>query len=432
MSTSTISDTESRAAAKVARVTGVAESRIAVKDAESARRLRERQAEVELRRQQSDFKREGRAARAAARDETRTRRVERRRAKRAARAEHARAAVQRVYIFVAGNAPAVYSSLIYAMALAVAVSGQISVAIERGWPLIFGVGMAVFLEGLALSMALTAHQLRLRNERALIPAAMTWIAASFASAINVLAHRDDPILAAILGASSLAAIIVWEVRSGAKHRSTLRAKGWLPEPPERFGLRRWLRYPRSTWRAWSLDVRDRVSDGAALLLARVEADRDAAAEARAGQVAQWGALHVALTAVREAAAARSIATDAVKTAARAPKGFRWRRRKRPAEEPAPAPRKEPAASAKPKPAKKDKRPRTKPSAPVGFEEVEEAFVRLYAETGKRPGTRALEAAVDGAKKKSSIHSWMQKNPDTIAALTVRAETIRAGQGGASA
>lgn len=415
--------TESKAAAKVTRRAGVAEARIAERDAESARRLRERQAELELRRQESEIERLEREAKSADRETKRGRRIEQRRAKRRARTERATAAASRVYVFVAGNAPAVYSSIIYAMALAVAVSGQISVATERGWPLIFGIGMAVFLEGLALSMALTAHQLRLRNERALIPAAMTWIAAGFASAINVLAHRDDPILAAVLGASSLAAIIVWEVRSGAKHRAALRAKGWLPEPPERFGLRRWLRYPRSTWRAWSLDVRDRVSDGAAVLLARVEEARDAAAAERAGQAAQWGALHVALAAVQDAASARAIAADAVKTAARVRKTPRWRRR--PVADPEPVPRKEP--SAKPKPAKKTEKPAKRTVPSVGFEGVEEAFVRLFAETGKRPGVRALEEAVqgtDGAKKKSAIHTWMKRNPDRVEALTVRAEQIR--------
>src|SRR5699024_1129921 len=144
--------------------------------------------------------------------------LERRQAKRQARAKRAAAVVSRLCSFVAGNMPAVYSSGIYGMALYVAVTGQISMATERGWPVVFGIGMAVFLEGLALSMALTSHQHRLIGERALAPRVLTWVAAGFASAVNFVGHADDLVMATVLGASSLAAITVWEVRSGAKHR----------------------------------------------------------------------------------------------------------------------------------------------------------------------------------------------------------------------
>ncbi|NUT31447.1 MAG: DUF2637 domain-containing protein, partial [Hamadaea sp.] len=300
-----ISEVQSKAAAAVHKVAGTTEARIAEKDAASARRLRERQADVELKRQELKAKRDEREAKSAARDAKRARNAARRQAKRQARMKRFTAAITRVHAFVAGNMPAVYSSCIYAMSLYVAVSGQISMATARGWPLIVGIGMAVFLEGLALSMALTAHQLRLRNERALVPVAMTWIAAGFAAGINVVAHRDDPIMAAVLGASSLAAIIVWEVRSGAKHRAVLRANGWLPEPPERFGLRRWLRYPRETWAAWSLDVKRRVSAGAALLIAEVQEARQTTTAATAAEAALDSecAAELARQAADEAAAA---------------------------------------------------------------------------------------------------------------------------------
>lgn len=320
------SETAAKAAAKVTRVAGTTDARIAEKDADSARRIRERKAEIELKRQETDLKDKDRAAKSAAKDARKAAAAKRWQARRRARAERFTKAVARVHLFVAGNAPAVYSSCIYAMSLYVAISGQISMALDRGWPLVVGIGMAVFLEGLALSMALTAHQLRLRNERALVPAAMTWIAAGFASAINVFAHRDDPVMAAVLGASSLAAIIVWEVRSGAKHRSVLRDNGWLPDPPERFGLRRWLRYPRETWAAWSLDVKRRVSVGAALLIAEVQENRQTtsvvtSAEAAldsecAAETARQAATAAAATAAREAEQARAAAAEAVKAVKR--------------------------------------------------------------------------------------------------------------------
>ncbi|MGH8879323.1 MAG: hypothetical protein ACRD0P_18600, partial [Stackebrandtia sp.] len=61
----------------------------------------------------------------------------------------------------------------------------------------------------------------------------------------------------------------------AKHRDALRRLGMIPEPPERFGWRRWCRYPVETFRAWSLDIRTRVGTGAGALIAKVEADRSA-------------------------------------------------------------------------------------------------------------------------------------------------------------
>lgn len=442
-SETTPSETAVKAAAKVTRVAGTTKARIAEDDAKSARRLRERHAEVELKRHETELKRERTEAKATAKHARKTAAAERRQARRRARTERFTKAVTRSQVFVAGNAPAVYSSCIYAMSLYVAISGQISMALDRGWPLVVGVGMAVFLEGLALSMALTAHQLRLRNERALVPAAMTWIAAGFASAINVVAHREDPVMAAVLGASSLAAIIVWEVRSGAKHRAVLRDKGWLPDPPERFGLRRWIRFPRSTWRAWSLDVRDRVSVGAAALLARVETtaqDATAASSATLAAAANAAAAEAADRAARESDRARAAAAEAHRAVARggAVPRPRWQLFKRAAKQDEPvavqaAPVKSAAAKPQQQPAKKAPAAIEPPKLDVSaegenpFAAVEDAFIDLYVQTGKRPGVRALERAVDGAKKKSAIHVWMQNHSALLDDLSVRAEARRAGQ-----
>lgn len=433
------SETAAKAAAKVTRVAGTTEARIAEEDAKSARRLRERQAKVELKRQEAELKRDQRTAKAAAKNARKSAAAERRQARRRARAERFTKAVTRVHLFIAGNAPAVYSSCIYAMSLYVAISGQISMALDRGWPLVVGIGMAVFLEGLALSMALTAHQLRLRNERALVPAAMTWIAAGFAAAINVFAHRDDPVMAAVLGASSLAAIIVWEVRSGAKHRVALRANGQLPEPPERFGLRRWVRFPRSTWRAWSLDVRDRVSVGAAALLARVETtaqDTAAASSATLAAAAKAAATEAADRAARESGRAIAAAAEAHRAVGRAAPRLRFPFFKRSKQAEPAAVEAAPVKPSTPKPQRITKKPTatpapSRPDVPAEgenpFAAVEDAFVDLYVRTGTRPGVRALEKAVQGAKKKSAIHVWMQNHPGLLDELSVRAEARRSGQ-----
>ncbi|WP_460495886.1 DUF2637 domain-containing protein, partial [Glycomyces tarimensis] len=312
MTTPVTTYAEADARAKVSRLAASTEAKIATRDAEVERKIRAKEAETELALKRAEAALAERQAKAAAKDAEAARKSQRRTQRRQARAERRAEATAAALGYVRGNAPAVYSAGIYAMALYVAVSGQVSVAVERGWPIAIGIGMAAFLEGTALSMALTAHQQRLKGERALTPRVMTWVAASFAAAINFGAHADDLVMAAVLGASSLAAIVVWEVRSGAKHRDALRKLGLIPEPPERFGWRRWLRYPRSTFAAWSLDVRSRVGTGAAALLARVEADRQARTEALAAERREAEA---ARTAGREAKAAEKAARrDAAKLA----------------------------------------------------------------------------------------------------------------------
>lgn len=237
----------------------VADQGVRAADAEADRRIRTRRAEADLSAEDRRTRRTDRTARRSERRQVRE-------AKSAARAAHLNSAVA----YVRGNAPAAYSLVIYVTSVAVAVSGQISMATSRGWPIVFGVGLAVFVEGLALSMALTAHQQRLLRERALVARTLTWASAVFAAGINYLSHSTDPMLAAVLAASSLAGITVWEIRSGAKNRPELRQAGMLPEPPEQFGWRRWLRYPRSTFAAWSLDVHTRVGTRGSALLANAD------------------------------------------------------------------------------------------------------------------------------------------------------------------
>lgn len=295
---------EAEAAAKARTVAATTEAKIAAADAETARKIRAKEAEADLKRRQIENNLAEREAKSAAKAAEKQRAAAARRARSEARGQRWAQRRARVTGYVAGNMPGVYSAGIYAMAVYVAVYSQINAATERGWPLWFGIGMAAFLEGTALSMALTAHQQRLKGERALTPRIMTWVAAGFAAAIQVIAHADDPLMAAIMGSSSLVAIIVFEVRSGAKHRHALRDMGLIPEPGVRFGIRRWLRYPRSTFAAWSLDVRSRVGDDAKVLLDRVEADR---AAAEAADKADRDAKAAAKTAKHDAAAAAKAA-----------------------------------------------------------------------------------------------------------------------------
>jgi hypothetical protein len=51
-------------------------------------------------------------------------------------------------------------------------------------------------------------------------------------------------------------VIVWELYAGLIHRRELRAAGMVAGARPKIGLARWVRYPRISWSAWSVAVRD--------------------------------------------------------------------------------------------------------------------------------------------------------------------------------
>ncbi|MFI7025121.1 DUF2637 domain-containing protein [Micromonospora sp. NPDC049900] len=265
-----------RADRRVARELATAErerlvgaQRIADEDAAVQRRLREQEGRLRL----DDQRDRQKADRAERRRKEREDKREARRKRRQARRQDAAAWYARRVEYVRANAAAVYSGVIYGLAVAGAVYGQVDAARINGLPTPIGVVAAVAIEGTGLAMALTAQQQRLAGERALAARALIWICTAAAVAINAIGHHADPVKAVGLSFLSALGIIVYEVRSGAKHRPTLRDRGMLPPPPERFGWRRWLVAPRSTFTAWRLDVLDRLSPGASALVARADAAR---------------------------------------------------------------------------------------------------------------------------------------------------------------
>jgi len=276
----------------------------AAADAETERQLRLAQGQLRLTEQ---------------RDEVADRRDERRRARReaqrwatrerrAARWATVRAALGSAVDYSRNNAPAVYSAAVYGLAVSGAVYGQLDAAHVHGLPWQVGLVGAIAIEGTGLSMALTAHQLRMKRERALAPRVLTWASTACAVAINYVGHagyfgvHGDQMKAVGLGLLSLIGITVWEVRSAAKHRQVLREMGIIPEPPERYGWRRWVAAPTETWHAWRLDARTRVSPGAAVLIEQAAAEQTARAA-----LAEREAIRVR---------ARQLATRTARTAAR--------------------------------------------------------------------------------------------------------------------
>lgn len=185
-------------------------------------------------------------------------------------------------------APAV-SAGVYLLAMGTAVSGQVSTARDTlHWPWWGGVGMAGFVEGFALSMALTARDHRLDGERAFVPRLMTWLAAAFASAVNVYAHRQVPLSAALLGAASLVGITVWEIRSGGPLRRALRARNLMPRTRPKLGAAYVARFPVRAFDAWSAVIADPAIGTRAEMLAAGAARRSRRGPVRWGRWAVWG------------------------------------------------------------------------------------------------------------------------------------------------
>jgi len=164
-----------------------------------------------------------------------------------------------------GQAASAASLVVYACVVYTAATSQMQVFRERfGWAESRAVGAAVFLEGLALVFALTAHVQRRAGESARAARVLTVLAALFSAGFNFAAHVEDPVLspgwalqeAIAVAGSSLAGIVVWEVRSGTRIRPLLRRMQKLPEPIPGLGARYCLRFPRPAYWAWSAMVAD--------------------------------------------------------------------------------------------------------------------------------------------------------------------------------
>lgn len=238
-------------------------------DAAAQRRLLEAEGRLRLTSQKDEIKANRKQRRADERAQARADKRARKQARREARAAWVKGKIR----YARENAAAVYSSVIYGLAVSGAVYGQIDAARLHHFPLPAAIVAAAAIEGTGLAMALTAQQQRLRGERAMAARALVWIATAAAVAINYVGHQSDWTKAVGLSVLSAIGIVVFEIRSGAKHRAELRKLKMIPEPGETFGLARWLTYPGETFAAWRLGIRDRLSPGAAALIARVEQHR---------------------------------------------------------------------------------------------------------------------------------------------------------------
>jgi len=267
---------EAKAAADTRRRVADTQSKIALGEAETKQTLAKRQGELaldqqrrEARRADQRARREDRQERAEVSRKERKARAAEKREKRAERLARARERAERL----AENGADTASNIVYGVALAAAMGGQISTVTAElapmwmGWSVSIGVVLAVFVEGAAVAAALTSHRIREKGGRPFLSAILTWVFAGGAATIQWYGHHDESeILAAALVMATLIAVTVHEMRGRARATEAAIGKGRLPI---RWGWRRWLVAPLETWRAWRVDVLTRSSAEARTALAMV-------------------------------------------------------------------------------------------------------------------------------------------------------------------
>jgi len=219
-------------------------------DAQVERRARAAQLDLELREQQRAAARQERQATAAEKQA----RTEQRRARRTARQARLAAAAPQWADRALFVLPIMFP-------MAVAWVGQIRFAMTvMGWPLPAAV---VFAAGFELSTAYVARLdwlSRAAGDSGLLFRGATWGFAAGAATMNYW-HAAGPGLAPTgeavsYGLMSITGVVLWELLSTYRHRTALRAEGKLPAARPRFGLARWIWFPKLTRLAWLLTLRD--------------------------------------------------------------------------------------------------------------------------------------------------------------------------------
>lgn len=219
-------------------------------------------------RQLRDQKHRDRMARASRKRADRQRRDNDRGRREKARRERINNAKTRVRDNIAGVA----SAGVYIIALSAAAIGQMQTAAALGLPWVTGAVFVAFLEGGAISAALTAHKARLDGERSIMAQVIMIGLTAAAVAIQTLGHTNR-LEGAIMATATVTAVVVFEMRMSIAVTAAERERGI--KPPARFGLRRWIVAPVSTVRAWRHDVVSAASGQAAVALSAVADTRTA-------------------------------------------------------------------------------------------------------------------------------------------------------------
>jgi hypothetical protein len=138
-----------------------------------------------------------------------------------------------------------WTATVYAFATFVAMRSQAATA-HALWLLSKpeAVAVAFVLEGFAIGFAGTRRNLRLKRQTGLLSAVSLvgqWSAVGLAAFINFYAHKDiitaeHPLYGYAMAATSIGAMLLFEIRTSAKIRTTLQNMERLPVPHPVFGL----------------------------------------------------------------------------------------------------------------------------------------------------------------------------------------------------
>ncbi|CAM3497278.1 DUF2637 domain-containing protein [Stackebrandtia soli] len=170
----------------------------------------------------------------------------------------------RIKAAFAENGAGIASTAVYVVALGAATAGQVSTAVGMGLPWGAGLGFAAFIEGFAIAAALSAHRLRVAGRRATLPQVLAWAMTAVAAAVQYYGHKDPPLLGMTLATASIAAVVMFELRSTVEAKLASKVR-----PPVRWGFRRWLVAPIETCRGWRADVLSRTTEDGQSVLAGV-------------------------------------------------------------------------------------------------------------------------------------------------------------------
>lgn len=175
--------------------------------------------------------------------------------------------------------------------MTVAWTGQAQFAMDMlGWNFAAGLLYAAAYEMTTIFCAWMYHEARKDGDKGIEYRLATWAFAAGAAAqqwwhyLDPGAAWDDPSYRSItFGSMTIVGLIVWELFARLVHRRSLRQAGKLSNPRPKFGLTRWLRYPRQTFTAWSLTIADPALDTIEKAWSAAEKQRSAQARRRSAQ-----------------------------------------------------------------------------------------------------------------------------------------------------
>lgn len=139
----------------------------------------------------------------------------------------------------------------------IAFTGQLSfIRDHMSWPLIGDIGLAAGLESIALFLTFMAADALMAEDSALRLRIGSYIAAAIVASLNYSHYAGPhgrPTFAAIAtGLMSFMSPILWGIFSRRNSRDALKAKGLIENRAVKFGMNRWLWWPRRTFSVYRL------------------------------------------------------------------------------------------------------------------------------------------------------------------------------------